>query len=136
MRGKSNFSYIELTTIAVVLSLAAVSVVPKFTRADTESMTCELIDGLHQMRSQLDLYRAQHENRLPPADSFESFKANMTTKMGKYGPYVERIPANPFNGMNDVRFDGEPAGAGKAGWRLDTRTGLFQADDSDSHAAL
>ena len=112
------------------------SVVPKFTQASRESRTCELIDGLHQMRSQLDLYRAQHDNCLPPVDSFESFKTNMTTKVGQYGPYVEKILVNPFNNLNTIRFDGEPAGADKAGWRIDTESGLFQSDDSDAHAAL
>jgi hypothetical protein len=60
----------------------------------------------------------------------------MTTKVGRYGPYVKRIPTNPLNNLNTVRFDGEPAGAGIAGWRLDTETGLFQADDSTAYAGL
>jgi len=88
------------------------------------------------MRIRLDLYRAQHEDSFPPSDSFESFEAAMTTKVGKYGPYVKKIPVNPFNNLNTVRFDGEPAGAGKAGWRLDTQTGLFQADNSPVYAGL
>jgi general secretion pathway protein G len=136
MREKSGLSYVELISIAVALSVAAVSVVPKLTQASRESKTCELIDGLHLMRSQLDLYRAQHENCLPPVDSFESFETNMTTKVGRYGPYIKKIPVNPFNNLNTVRFDGEPAGAGKAGWKLDTKTGLFRTDNSAAHAAL
>jgi type II secretory pathway pseudopilin PulG len=133
---KSNWSYVEMISIATVLGLVAISVVPKFTQASQESKTSELIDGLHQMRSQLDLYRAHHNGCLPPVNSFESFKTNMTTKVGQYGPYVEIIPINPFNDLSTVRFDGEPAGIGKAGWRLDTKTGLFQTDDSVAHAAL
>lgn len=136
MRNKSSWSYIEIISIAIVLSMSAMSVVPKLTQASQESMTCVLIDGLHQMRSQLDLYRAQHEKCLPPIDSFESFETNMTTKIGGCGPYVESIPVNPFNNLNSIRFDGEPAGTGKAGWRIDTKTGLYQADDSSAHAAL
>ena len=136
MREKNRLSYTEMICIAVVLSVAAMSVVPKFTEATQESRTCELIDGLHQMRSQLDLYRVQHENCLPPVNSFESFKTALTTKVGQYGPYVDEIPVNPFNNLNSVRFDGEPAGVDKAGWRMDTKNGLFHADDSVAHAAL
>lgn len=136
MREKSNWSYVEVISITVVLSVAAMSVVPKFTLASRESMTCGLIDGLHRMRSQLDLYRVQHGNCLPPVDSFESFKTNMTTMMGQYGLYVGKIPVNPFNNLNTVRFDGKPAGTGEAGWRIDTRSGLFQSDDSVEHAVL
>jgi len=66
MRENIRLPYTEVISIAVVLSVAAMSVVPRFTEATQESRTCELIDGLHQMRSQLDLYRVQHENCLPP----------------------------------------------------------------------
>ncbi len=136
MREKTRLSYVEVIIIASVLSVVTMAVVPKFIEASPESKTCDLIDGLQEMRSQLDLYRAQHENSLPPVDSFESFKTAMTTKAGQYGPYVERIPVNPFNNLNTIRFDGEPAGAGKAGWRLDTETGLFQADNNAEYAGL
>ncbi len=136
MRENIRLPYTEMISIAVVLSVAAMSVVPKFTEATQESRTCDLIDGLHQMRSQLDLYRVQHENCLPPVDSFENFKTALIKKVGKYGSYVEKIPVNPFNNLNTVRFDGEPAGADKAGWRIDTKTGLLQSDDTAAHAAL
>jgi len=130
MREKIRFSYIEVVGIAIVLGTVAMTVAPRLIEASAESKTCDLIDGLQEMRAQLDLYRAQHEGHLPTTDSFGSFKAAMTTKIGRYGPYLKRIPTNPFNSLNTVRFDGEPAGAGIAGWRLDTKTGLFQADNA------
>jgi hypothetical protein len=136
MREKTRLSYVEAVIIASVLSVFTMSTVPKFIEASPESKTSELIDGLQEMRSQLDLYRAQHENSLPPVDSFESFKTAMTTEVEQYGPYVEKVPVNPFNNLNTVRFDGEPAGAGKAGWRADTETGLFQADNHVEYAGL
>jgi type II secretory pathway pseudopilin PulG len=136
MKKKTRLSYVEIVILAFVLSVVSMKVVPKFIEASSESKTSELIDGLQQMRAQLDLYRAQHENSLPPVDSFESFKTAMTTKLGQYGPYVGKVPVNPFNNLNTVRFDGEPAGAGKAGWRLDTETGLFQADNNAEYAGL
>ena len=136
MKEKTRFSYVEVVIIASVLSVVTMTAVPKFIEASPESRTSELIDGLQEMRSQLDLYRAQHENSLPPVDSFESFKTAMTTKTGQYGPYVEKVPVNPFNNLNTVRFDGEPAGSGKAGWRIDTKTGLFQADNHAAYAGL
>ena len=136
MKEKTRLSYVEVVIIASVLSVVTMTVVPKFIEASPESKTSELIEGLQEMRSQLDLYRAQHENSLPPVDSFESFKTAMTTKTGQYGPYVEKVPVNPFNNLNTVRFDGEPAGVGKAGWRIDTKTVLFQADNHAAYAGL
>ena len=136
MNGKVRFSYVEVLVMAVILGVVARTIAPKFTKAGTETKVSELIDGLEVMRAQLDLYRVQHGDCLPPADSFESFEAAMTTKVGQYGPYVKKIPTNPFNDLNTVRFDGEPAGANKAGWRLDTEAGLFQADHDTGYAAL
>jgi len=136
MKEKTRLSYVEVVIIAFVLSVVATTVVPKFIQASPESKTSDLIDGLQQMRAKIDLYRAQHQNSLPPVDSFESFKTAMTTKAGRYGPYIEKVPVNPFNNLNTVRFDGEPAGAGKAGWRVDTQIGLFQADNNAEYAGL
>ncbi len=136
MKERVRLSYVEVIIIAVVLGVVAMRVVPKFTEASAESKICDLIDGHQEMRAQLDLYRAQHGECLGDFDSFASFQTAMTTKVGRCGPYVEKIPTNPFNNFNTVRFDGDPAGAGIAGWRLDTDSGLFQADNSAAHARL
>ena len=136
MRGRARLSYTEVVVIVVVLGAFAIGVVPRFTEASAEFRTCDLIDGLEQMRAQLDLYSVQHGGCLGDFDSFISFQTAMTTKIGQYGRYVKSIPVNPFNNLNTVRFDGKPAGAGIAGWRLDTAGGLFQADDCDAHACL
>jgi general secretion pathway protein G len=137
MDKKINFSYVEVIVAAIVLGVAGREITPQFTKASNEeTKVSELAEGLETMRAQVDLYRVQHEDILPPAGSFASFERAMTTKVGKDGPYVKKIPTNPFNGLKTVRFDGEPAGAGKAGWRFDTKTGLFQADNDTACAAL
>jgi hypothetical protein len=136
MRKNARWSYTEIVIITVVLGVFAIRVVPQVTEANPESRVGELIDGVQKMRIQLDLYRAQHCGCLPDVGSFEAFESAVTKKTGQNGPYVSKIPTNPFNSLNTVRFDGEPAGAGMAGWRLDTENGVFQADDSVSHAGL
>ena len=137
MKRQIRFSYVQILIAAVVLGIAGRMIAPQFTEAAGETKKISrLIDGLEQMRAQLDLYQAHHRDCLPPTDCFESFDAAMTARSGRYGPYVKNIPVNPFNGLETVRFDGEPAGAGKAGWRLDTKSGLFQADNDLAHAAL
>jgi hypothetical protein len=105
MRKNARWSYTEFIIIAVVLGVVAVRAVPRFTRAGPEFRVGELIDGVQEMRIQLDLYRAQHCGSLPDVDSFAVFQTAMTTKVGRYGPYVSKIPANPFNNLNTVRFE-------------------------------
>jgi len=137
MEAKPHFSYLGALIMAVVLGVAAKTIVPQFVEAGSETKKVSgLVDGLEAMRTQLDLYCAEHKDCLPPTDSFAGFETAMTTKIGRYGPYIKKIPTNPFNNLNTVRFDGEPAGANKAGWRLDTRTGLFQADNGAGYEAL
>lgn len=136
MGDKTRFSRVKVVIIAVAFGVAARTIAPQFTEASNEAKVSELVDGLEAMRAQLDLYRAQHGDCLPPTDSFASFESAMTTKVGQYGPYVKKIPTNPFNDLKTVRFDGEPAGVGKAGWRLDTESGLFQADNDVAYAVL
>lgn len=136
MKERSRLSHLEIVIIAIVLGAIGMRVVPQFVEASPEAQIGELIDGLQKMRAQLDLYCVQHSGCLPDVDSFTVFEAAMTKKTGRCGPYIKKIPTNPFNGLNTVRFDGEPAGAGIAGWRLDSESGVFQADDSAAHADL
>lgn len=136
MREEKRFSYIEVVIIAIVLGLVGMTAFPKFIEANEESRTGELIEELQTMRAQLAIYRVQHEDLYPPTNSFEGFKSAMTARIGHFGPYVRKIPLNPCNGLDTVRFDGEPAGANQAGWRFDTETGLFQADNNAAYAAL
>ncbi len=136
MKEKTTPSLAQAVLIAAILGIVARSVGPVFTRAGTDRMTCSLIDGLETMRTALDLYRAYHKGRLPPCGSFENFEDAITTEAGRYRPRLNGIPVNPFNGLNSVRFGGEPAGSGRAGWRLDTNSGCFQADNDEAYASL
>ena len=135
-KEKNRLSYVELATVLVALSIVSMQVVPKFTQATEASKTDELIQGLQEMRNGLKLYSVQNENPVPPTDSFESFEAALTDTNGEGEPYVKKIPVNPYNGSNTVRFNGDPAGANKAGWRFNTESGSFQADNNRRHAVL
>ena len=133
MENSHQFSSIEIFLMIVVLGLIGVVVSPAISEAGNSSDTSILVERLQEMRFNLDVYKAYNENRLPPCDSFEIF---MTTDASGQGPYVKKIPFNPFNGLNTVRFDGVPAGVNKAGWRLDTVSGHFQADNDEAYASL
>ncbi len=136
MEENTTQSFSQAVLIAVILGVVARSVGPAFTRAGTDRAICTLIDGLEETRAALDLYRAHHKGELPPCGSFENFEAAITTEAGRYRPRLNRIPVNPFNGLNTVRFDGESAGSGRVGWRLDTKRGCFQAGSDTAHAGL
>jgi hypothetical protein len=136
MKFNIDLSYLRVVVIALALSLLAKMTGPQSSQASIESNTSKLIEALVRIRASLDLYRAEHDGRLPSTGSSTEFEKALTQRVGRYGPYIRAVPDNPFNGLDTVRFDGEPAGANTAGWRLDTQTGVLQADNDSAYSAL
>ena len=139
MRAKSGFTLVEILIVVVILGILAAIVIPQFTDASTEAKTSSLCADIQTMRSQIELYKIQHTDSLPPTGTFAAFETAMTTKGADgRGPYMQKIPTNPFNNLNTIRFESGvgTAGADTHGWVLNTDSGAFQADDSAEHAAL
>ena len=140
MRAKRGFNLVELLIIVVILGILAAIVIPQFSQASIEAKESSLCAELQAMRSHIELYKIQHQDRLPGADgaSVEAALIGLTNIDGSvaeqagpdvYGPYMQKIPTNPFNDLNTIRQDGAAAGANTHGWRLDMTTGAFQTDD-------
>ena len=132
----------EILIVVVILSVLAAIVIPEFSGASTEAKDASLASDLRTIRSQIELYKVQHNEALPGAGG-ATFEQAMTGKTdiggdvgADYGPYMNKVPENPFNDLATVREDGVAAGANTHGWRFDTTTGEFQADDSVANAAL
>ena len=138
MKSKSGFTLVEILIVVVILGILAAIVIPQFTEASTEAKMSSLCTDLQTMRSQIELYKVQHNDDMPGAGtaSFEDSLTGQTDIDGAagtdYGPYVQKIPTNPFNDLATVRVDGAAAGADTDGWRFDLAggTGAIQADDT------
>jgi general secretion pathway protein G len=133
-----SFKLFEFALIAAVLSSVGFTIIPQFTQAGNEDNIINMMGMLHQMRSQIDLYKAQHNGILPPANKAEVFHNAMTKKDANgFGPYMSQLPINPFNKLNSVRITTEPdQGSGAYGWCYNSVTGDFYADDNRCHAQL
>ena len=150
MRAKSGFTLVEILIVVVILGILAAIVIPQFTEASTEAKTSSLCTDLQTMRSQIELYKIQHSDALPSAAAVglvnalitqtdaagAAYQAGVSTT-GPFGPYVQKIPTNSFNGRNSIREEAaSTAGADTDGWVFITTTGAFYADDTAVHAAL
>jgi len=148
MKAKSGFTLVEILIVVVILGILAAIVIPQFTEASTEAKTSSLCSDLQTVRSQIELYKVQHSDAMPGAgtatftqaltgytDSAGAVWADGTSTGTKYGPYLERLPENPFNELDTVDEDGT-VGDNNAGWEFNTTTGDFCADDTAAHAAL
>ena len=139
MRAK-GFTLVEILIVVVILGILAAIVIPQFTEASTEAKTSSLCTDLQTMRSQIELYKIQHNDALPGAGtaSFVDALIGQTDIAGAvgtdYGPYIQQIPTNQFNDKSDVELDGT-LGGGSHGWNFNTSTGAFHADD-DAHVGL
>jgi len=161
MQAKRGFTLVEILIVVVILGILAAIVIPQFTQASTEAKLNSLCSNLQTLRSQIELYKVQH-NDVPPgntvaadgtvsaaATSFGDQMVYCTELDGtdngtkerdadaKFGPYLERIPDNPFNGSNTVS-DTSAAGVG---WVYDPATGEIHAGpdttaDTLAHEAL
>jgi len=143
MRAKGGFTLVEILIVVVILGILAAIVIPQFTEASTEAKESRLLSDLQSMRSQIELYKIQHNDEMPGAGT-ASFADAMTGYTdvagalallqapadGVYGPYIQKIPTNPWNDLDTVREGGAVAGANTEGWRFEPTTGVFQADDN------
>jgi general secretion pathway protein G len=149
MRAKSGFTLVEILIVVVILGILAAIVIPQFTDASTEAKTSSLCSDLQTVRSQLELYKIQHNDAIPAPEAGGASWNRMTmytdidgntnatkTAVFKYGPYLQKVPTNPFNDDDTIDVDGATAGDDAGGWNFDTGTGEFYADDSAAHAAL
>ena len=138
-RAKSGFTLVEILIVVVILGILAAIVIPQFTDASTQAKESSLSADLQTMRSQLELYKIQHGDALPPT---ATFVAAMTEKGADgYGPYMQKIPSNPFIddsvGTNDstaveiVDAAGATCAASTTqGWWLNRDNGEFRAHDA------
>ena len=132
---RSAFTLVELLIVVVILGILAAVVVPQFSDASSEAQLSSLQTNLQTIRGQLELYKLQHSGSFP---TLASFTAQMTagtkadgTVGTAFGPYLQSIPNNPFNNLNDLKA----AQDGSTGWYYVEGTGVFAANDG-AHDAL
>jgi general secretion pathway protein G len=148
---KSGFTLVEILIVLVILGILAAIVIPQFSDASEEAKLAALVSNLHTIRTQIQIYKAQHNDNLPGTVSGVNFKeamAKYTYKDGTlaggpgpgvYGPYVLRVPENPFDDSNSVNQGNageEPDFSGIKGWIYYPTTGVFNACDSKEHFDL
>ena len=147
---RRGFTVMEIFMVIVVLCIVAAVAVPRLSHAAAQNRTSDMVGKLHLVRSQIELYKAQHAGLLPGQENKgdnitqAGFMEAMTTRsaVDGYGPYLDQMPENPFvdgDAADDVTcVNGEdllPAGTEGTGWWLNTATGRFRACDSKFHTA-
>jgi general secretion pathway protein G len=150
---KAGFTLVEILIVVVILGILAAIVIPQFTDAATEAQMSSLTSDLQTVRAQIELFKIQHNDELPgtiPDGAVVSFEDSMTKYTVKggaladpqepspgvnYGPYLQKMPTNPFDDSDVVEINGTVGGGESAtppvGWNYNTTTGAFHADTTD-----
>ncbi len=123
-----GFTLVEILIVVVILGILAAIVIPQFTNASESAKSSSLASQLQTIRSQIELYKNQHNDDEPDLttnwDQFTQYtEVDGTTSATKtataiYGPYMQKAAVNPFTGVSvvvgDPTTDGTPADT--AGW--------------------
>jgi hypothetical protein len=113
--------------------------------ADYPAKRSSLLSTLTTLRSQIEMYKQQHGDRLPELSKYPEW-AQLTRRTradgtpatdGTFGPYIMSAPANPLNGFTGIGLikkvpaPGTVMRAEKLGFIFSTTTGEVVATDRD-----
>jgi len=151
--GARGFTLVEILIVVVILGILATIVIPQFSNASHEAKENTLKDELRYLRTQLQVFKAQHRDigagypggLISAAPTAADFTTQMTlhsndacatnaaaTNVFKFGPYLTKVPENPLNGLNSITVVANgaaiPAANGTTGWIYKPQTQEFIAN--------
>ncbi len=158
MRHAKGFTLVEILIVVVLLGVLAAIVIPAVANCSTSARETTLSANLNLLRRFVLVYTSQHGEIAPgylngstagtaTDAAFRSQALLSSNDLGAtaargtpgytWGPYLSKMPANPFNGLDTV----EMLGAGEAfpaaadnnyGWICQPQTGEIRPDNTGS----
>ena len=135
------FTLVEILIVVIILGILATIIIGLFQNGTKDAAAASLKDNLRNMRSQLQLYVAQHGS-YPSVATFEQQMTQYTDYDGNvsatrtathvYGPYIINMPVLPV-GVNKGKTSvtGLTYTAG-FGWGYEPTSGVFKANTPDA----
>jgi prepilin-type N-terminal cleavage/methylation domain-containing protein len=160
MKRARAFTLVEILIVVVLLAVLAAIVLPSLSKGTTMARESALASELGMLRRFVLIYASQHLEVSPgypngntaaaPTDAAFRDQAMLSSKASgetaavgtpgfKYGPYLSRIPENPFNKKDTVEMlaNGQafPVAADDShGWICKPQTGEVRCDNSGSNS--
>src|SRR5439155_6816053 len=96
---KGGFTLVEILIVLIILGILAAIVIPQFTNASQDARKNSLTSQLQTVRSQVELYKLQHQDKLPDLVTTgwtlltsKSTAQGTISASGSFGPYLQQIP--------------------------------------------
>ena len=110
--NRKGFTLIEILIVVIILGILAAIVIPQFTNASKEAKQSALVTMVQSLRSQIALYKLQHNDNLPDLATSWNQLVQFTDLAGGtaaakdathvYGPYMQSIPKYPLVAAADA----------------------------------
>jgi len=105
-----GFTLVEILIVVIILGILAAIVIPQFTNASTDARKNSLTSQLQTVRSQLELYKLQHNDKLPDFATKQwgqmtaqtDVNGNTAATTKDFGPYLQQMPVNSLNNNNHM----------------------------------
>jgi len=137
---RNAFTLIEVLIVVVIMAVLSATIIPQFSDSSRDAKSSTASFNVRGMRSQIELYKTQHDGQLPSQDLSElTTTTNVDGTPGSgtdfpYGPYAHEIPANPFNNSQTVvaPLAVPPVSTiNGAGWLYDVASGKIWLNHAD-----
>ena len=139
--GRRGFTLVEVLIVVVIMAILAAVVIPTVSDSTTQAKKGAVATDLQIMRSQIELYKQQHNGQMPASLTLLTQKTNLmgqagTTAAFTLGPYIREIPDNPYTGSAKVTAAATSpptaaSGAADAGWFYHAASGGFWIDNAE-----
>lgn len=141
MKAKA-FTLLEILIVVIILGVLAGIVIPSLGNSSDDARLSAVKSNLQTVRSQLQVYRFQHNNTWPATMTLMTQSTNDTGATGAagssypLGPYFTDMPVNPFTNSNTVKVvasatDSNPKD-GTTGWYYNPTTGTIKANSNNT----
>jgi len=112
-----GFTLVEILVVVVILGILASVVIPQFTDASRDAMATSVLSQLHTVRSQIEVFRVQHDGELP------DFSRGWEDLVVFSPNYLSDPPMNAFTGSSEIGFEEST----EVGWVWDANREHFFA---------
>ena len=128
---RKGFTLIEILIVVIILGILAAIVIPQFSSASTDARKSNVQSTVQTLRSQIALYKLQHQDVLPDLvtnwdpmlkKTDASGSTSPATGVQTFGPYMQDTPTNSLNGKTTVT-DGTGNVAAATGFVYDYAAG-------------